>query len=229
MLRLGHANHHDIRRPSGRALRNTAAEAAPIAPGDTIRFQDAPGTTGGGEFLVTVNDLESFLTFCLQRTEYIDYSTQFVVGGVSKFASSDDGAHGGNALGQDALSSQTAWLYTKFRAGGLTGYDYLGLTRWQSANDLQNAIWWFENELPANPNNAFVTAANSAVLNGWSGIGHVRALNLEFPDGREAQDQLAIESVPEPATLTLFGSAVALIAWRKRRVLANRIGARPGL
>jgi hypothetical protein len=203
------------------------AEAAPIAPGDTIKFQDGPGTTGGGEFLVTVNNLESFLTFCLQRTEYIDYSTQFVVGGVSTFASSDDSAHGGNGLGQDGLSSQTAWLYTKFRAGSLTGYDYLGLTRWQSANDLQNAIWWFENELPANPNNAFVTAANSAVLDGWSGIGHVRALNLEFPDGREAQDQLALESVPEPATLTLFGSAVALVAWRRRRLLANRVGVRP--
>jgi hypothetical protein len=198
----------------------SVVEATPIAVGDMIRFEDGPGTTGGGEFLVTVNDLESFLTFCLQRTEYVDYSTPFVVGGVSSFAFSDDVAHGGDGFGHDPLSSQTAWLYTQFRAGTLTGYNYLDvITRWQSANDLQNAIWWFENELGANPNNAFVTAANSAVLNGWSGIGNVRALNLEFPDGREAQDQLAL--VPEPATLALFGSALVLATWRKRRLLAK--------
>ena len=201
-------------------------EADPIGVGDVIRFQAGPGTTGGGEFLVTWNDSESFITFCLQRTEYLDYSTHFVVRGVSPFASSDDTAHGGDGSGHDALSPQTAWLYTAFRAGSLTGYDYDGVSRWQSADDLQNAIWWFEDELLANPDNAFVTAANFAVLNGWSGIGSVRALNLEFPDGREAQDQLALTPVPEPATLTLLSSALALIAWRKRRALSNRLGAR---
>jgi PEP-CTERM motif len=195
-------------------------EAAPIMVGDTIKFQDGPGTTGGGEFTVTINGLDAFVTFCLQRTQYIDFSTTFVVAGVSSYVSTDNAAHGGDAFGHDPLSPQTAWLYTQFRAGTLAGYDYIGATRAQSADALQNAIWWFENEITTNPNNAFVTAANAAVLNGWTGLGDVRVLNLQFPNGPEAQDQLGL--VPEPSTLTLFGSALAAMAWRKRRVLAGR-------
>lgn len=192
------------------------AHADAISVGSTIKFADGPGTTGGGEFLVTVDGVEQFITFCLQRTEYIDFKTTFRIGGISTYASSDPVDKGGDPVtGHDPLSPQTAWLYTQFRANTLAGYDYLGSTRWQSANALQNAIWWFEGEITTNPNNAFVTAANAAVAGGWTGLGNVRVLNLYFPDGREAQDQLAL--VPEPATMALFASGLGFAVWRRRR------------
>jgi hypothetical protein len=196
----------------------STANADSVAVNDLVRFADGAGTTGGGEFLVTINDIEQFITFCLQRTEYIDFTTTFVVGGVSTSAMTDAIANGGDAVtGHDPLSPQTAWLYTQFRANTLAGYDYAGAGRWQSANALQNAIWWFEGELASNPNNLFVMAANAAVAGGWTGLGQVRVMNLYFPDGREAQDQLAL--VPEPATLSLVGVGVAWAVRRRLRAL----------
>lgn len=197
----------------------TTAHADVVQPGDLVKFKDSFGTTGGGEFVATINGgLDEFITFCLQRTEYIDFSTSFTVGGVNTAAATDAVAHGGDPVtGLDVLSPQTAWLYTQFRANALPGYDYLGPNRAQSANALQNAFWWFENELSANPNNAFVIAANLAVANGWTGLGHVRVMNLYFPDGREAQDQLVLAPpVPEPAMLALFAVAGG-VAWHRRR------------
>ena len=196
------------------------AEASPIVEaGDIIRMSDRPGTTGGGEFLMTVNDAWSFITFCLQRTEHIDFTHDFTVDAVSTYSLSDPAANGGSAdlatLGRDYLSDQTAYLFTRFSDGTLAGYAYAGPNQVTSANQLQNAIWMFEQELPLNASNPFVTLANGAVNSGaWSGIGHVRALNLSM-NGLEAQDQLTI--VSEPASLFLLGSGIAVVVGTRRR------------
>jgi hypothetical protein len=192
------------------------AQAGPVVvAGDSVKFADGPGTTGGGEFELTVNNTWAFITFCLQRTEYMDYANTFHVDSVNPYTLTDPAANGGDAMGRDNISAQTAFLYTMFRDGTLAGYSYApGPSRVSSANDLQRAFWMFEQELAMDALNPFVILANNAVNSGaWSGIGNVRVLNLSLR-GAEAQDQLTL--VPEPTSLLLVATGVGAVLRRRR-------------
>ena len=168
----------------------------------------------------------SFQTFCMEKTEYVsipgiynaEVSTTFI--DETSGAVTGPGSHAiwGSKPKGDNLDPMTAYLYTKFAQGTLTGFNY-GVGRAASAVALQEAIWFIEQELGAVSNN-FVTLANTAVgLNGeWygMGIGNVRVLNLYTTSIRdENQSQLYLVPVPGAILLGMLGLSVAGIKLRR--------------
>ena len=174
----------------------------------------------------------SFQTFCVETDEYVmpPYTGNVVVSTTDVDVNGEvigPGSHavlgGRNTNAGDNLSSKTAFLYTMFATGKLSGYDYTpGVERRSSsAGLLQTAIWYFEDEVTlANPeSNIFVKMANDAVATGgdWEdmGIGSVRILNLSKLTGAVAQDQLYY--VPAPAAIGLGLLGLAIVGRYMRR------------
>lgn len=183
----------------------------PVSVGDLIYINDREGSTPGGEFGVatSLGGPDLFRTFCIQRDEPIDFANPFVITGISTIALEQG----------DPLDYRTAWLYTQFRAGTLPGYNYTpnSLARVESANALQQAIWYIEQEqaIVYTPlAQYFVDLANNS---GWTGVGQVRILNLRYVTGAPAQDLLVLEPVPEPASMALAGLGLAAVMKLRRR------------
>lgn len=189
----------------------SSAHASQVAVGDLIRFKGSLGTLGGGAF--TVADVSNptvadFLTFCVQVTQYINYSNDFRVDSITDYA--DD------AAGPDFIAPETTWIMSNYSRGLLGSF---------TANDVQWAIWQLEGEKGSNWGNsaALITQAQVAVGGGWSNDG-VKVLNLFWGNGTKAQDQLVYlpevttSAVPEPGTLALVGGGViAAVVARRRR------------
>lgn len=143
---------------------SSALLAAPpvvsLATGDKVRLVSPSSggsgygnAYGGGVFGAVgksvLNGDQSFQTFCIEFSEHISYNTDFYVGSVS-VGSTRGGVTGGvadaglpNGFG-DRISAQTAFLYTKFREGTLSGFTAGNAT---SANALQLSIWYLEGEI----------------------------------------------------------------------------------
>lgn len=196
------------------------------------------GSTRGGLFEVTINNTTGlsssqlggdivtgnvFYSFCVEVTETLsagnhnfDVNTQSIQGGASP-------------LSPQPLVAQTAYLYKNFRMGTLTGFTALDNA---NVNGLQDAIWFFQNQLgvaDVDDNNlvtlsakaqSFVDLANTAVNGGsWVGISNVRILNLgsasaDFP----RQDLLALVPLPHGAGLAGIG-LLGLATMRRRKSL----------
>jgi hypothetical protein len=119
-----------------------SSAADPIAVGDLLRFYGSEGSLGGPFLVDNISNGEGvdFLSFCVQMTQYIDYTSTFRVGAITD--SADDPG------GSDAISLETAWIFSGFRNGALGSY---------SVDEIQAAIWNLEDEWTT-------TIGNSAAL-----------------------------------------------------------------
>jgi len=182
------------------------------------------GTTNGGEFLITVvegpigiyDPTDQFKTFCIETDEFLNYGGKYYV---TIDTVAWQGGTGGNE--PDPLSPQSAYLYSLW----LNGTDGVNTIVYNddTANAIQKAIWYFEEEivgLPTEDYDDFVTLANIAVADGdiWGNtIGNIRVMNLwnNVNHTGNAQDLLVRVPVPGAILLGILGLGVAGIKLRK--------------
>jgi len=172
-----------------------------------------------------------FQTFCIEFTEDFNPGTTYNV------SISPNAMYGNQPPLGDPVSIGTAWLYSQFAAGTLAGltagnvvtpYDYTyGSGRLFAAGELQQTIWWLENEPDGigdpGDGNVFrnaVLAEFGSVTNAMAdanGAYGVEALNIGDPGA--VQDQLVIVPEPTTAALMVAGSMLLLASRRSNAFL----------
>lgn len=203
------------------ALAASQYAMADIGAGSQIKFANGVGDDPGGAFNVSVVGGaglgESFQSFCLEKSEYIDFTSTFYVKSLTGSTTS--------AGTPDPLGDQAAWLFTQFKTNGNDFPNDPTDSRRTLAEEntaLQLAIWSLEGEGTTTNllANSYINLANTAVTNGWKNNGSVQVMNLFYDANytRHAQDQIyMVSSVPEPGTYGMMLLGMGLIGTIIRR------------
>jgi len=199
-----------------------SAWALPIDAGDTVKL------SVGGDAMYTMtnvntnDDWDKYYTFCLESDIRFWADTKYRVESVEDYAKSggidnqgpyNDDPNWVSGDNKDYISDQTKWLFAT----------YLTNPNAYNAWDVQQAIWWLEDEARGVESywTPFFNLANGDYsVTGWD----IKAINLVY-DGihgtYDIQSQLvgSYNPVPEPATMILFGIGLLGIAGMGRKKL----------
>ena len=174
------------------------------------------GGNSGGAFLADSPQIGSFYTFCIQDTVEFYAGQQY------------DYTVGNN------VSLGAAYLFSHFSDGNLPGFNYnLGSGFTQSSTELQDAIWYFQGQIPTPADGATYVSwtldslhdTTSQALANSGGAYNVGALDM-YSGNTPAQDQLTmVSSLPEPSQAVAGGVLIGAggIVWliRRRKVLRH--------
>ncbi len=206
-----------IERPTG-----YGANASNDTFGGEFTVIPQSGTGVGKTGMFSDRAANSFQTFCLELNQTVTPGQNYEVRVNTEIIT--------GAPGLNTVADETAWLYTQFRRGTLSGYDYSTgplSSRGEHANSLQLAIWFFQDQLaPASSRfNAFM---NDALAQQWASEAqnsgfvnrNVRALNVgdigADPQNWARQDMLTLIPLPTGGGLAAAG-LFGLAAIRRRR------------
>ena len=168
-----------------------------------------------------------FGTFCIEGNEY------FSPGETYNVALNNRALNGGlytPTLGYDVISQGTAYLYSQFAVGTLSGFTYNNAGAGLS---LQHMIWWLEGEIgsglapsdiSANPFAGLLNTQfgdlTTAKLD-YSGT-EVGVMNLTDANQGRHQDQLVYlgsSRVPESGwTIAFLGASLMGLGWHRRKL-----------
>jgi len=114
----------------------------------------------GGEFKATTSGLGTFETFCIEYNEEFGLGNTYDYNMNSGAVAGDSGVDATDShtgLPMDNISIGTAYLYSQFRNGGLV------ISSVAQAGELQNAIWYLEDE---------ISLAQLSTMNGVDGTAY---------------------------------------------------------